>query len=504
MDNVERTRSAVERERRYLGILRKREINDPNRRKFRRRRVRIPSDNSNHSEISDLEEAFNNLFVEPNIVNNPPIMAGQAANVNFDANDPVFRGLEPAVQQHLNNLLGQQVGMAQVGLLQQVVMGNRNRAVPNSNIEVPVYDHRKMTSDTYLKMCRTYFTAQGYDPPQFHELLPILFKGEFKLWYDSVAGSINSWDEFREAFKRRYDNDSVQRNRQRLLHTRRQGPNDPTEQFIFEMVNLARQIDPLEDDEVSLKRARDALLPEIGMLVGDCNPWTIDNLLERCSYVHDILNRQSRMKTKKPADIPPLKGLRENTERRDSNRNNSSRGRGNGNFVNSFRGNFNGNRGNGHFRGNGRNDNYGREGHNNGNRGEYHGNRGAHNSFRGNRNERGRGSWNNNNRNGGNKDIKCHKCSKFGHYARECPERKGVVMAMPQTHNLQHDSSLNYVQILHPNPGDSNEIYHQHNPYAQTNTASVPPGFQPREESTACNLNWQGRPGSSDRGYSRK
>jgi hypothetical protein len=58
---VERTRSAVERELRYIEILRKREINDPNRRKFHRRRVRIPSKNSNHSDISNLEEAFNNL-----------------------------------------------------------------------------------------------------------------------------------------------------------------------------------------------------------------------------------------------------------------------------------------------------------------------------------------------------------------------------------------------------------------------------------------------------------
>jgi hypothetical protein len=61
-----------------------------------------------------------------------------------------------------------------------------------------------------------------------------------------------------------------------------------------------------------------------------------------------------------------------------------------------------------------------------GNRGKYLGNRGGHNSFRGNRNDRGRGSWNNNNRNGGNKDIRCHKCSKFRHYARECPERGGL------------------------------------------------------------------------------
>jgi hypothetical protein len=137
----------------------------------------------------------------------------------------------------------------------------------------------------------------------------MILKGEYKLWYDSISNSIGNWDEFKVAFKRRYDNDSIQRSRQRLLHTRRQRSNDPTEQFIFEMINLARQIDPLEEVGVSLKRARDALLPDIAALVGDCNPWSIDNLLERCSSAHEILNRQSHIKEKIAADIPPLKGL---------------------------------------------------------------------------------------------------------------------------------------------------------------------------------------------------
>jgi hypothetical protein len=114
------------------------------------------------------------------------------------------------------------------------------------------------------------------------------------------------------------------------------------------MINLARQIDPLEEEEVSLKRARHALLPDIAALVGDCNTWSIDNLLERCSSAHEILNRQSRMKEKKAADIPPLKGLREDIEKRDSNRDKNSGNRG---FRNDS---FRGGRGNGNpFRGNG-------------------------------------------------------------------------------------------------------------------------------------------------------
>jgi hypothetical protein len=423
----------------------------------------------------------------------------QAAPVNFDPLDPIFSNLDPAVQAHLNNVLAQQVAANRI-------VHEHRVSTTNTHIAIPVYNHKTMTSDTFLQKCRTYLLAQGHAPAIFHELLPMILQGEYKLWYDSICSTINDWNDFRTAFKHRYDNDMIQRSRQRLLHTRRQGSNDPTEQFVYEMINLARQIDPLEELEVSLKRARDALLPDIAALVGDCNPWTLDNLLERCSSAHELLNRQSRLKEKKPADIPPLKGLREELEKKDSNNRNGSH-RGNRNDSFRGRGSFRG-RHYGHFNNREsfqqRYNNQPRENEGDGRNNEVR-------SYRG--NDRNRGGRNGN-RNTDMSRIKCNKCQKFGHFARDC-RSAGFVMTMPRGNN--NEQSLNYVQILHPPSDDSNEDLHypqqpsssrnefpRNNHGHENNSNEFHPQLQASGSSqTAGYLNFQGRNrGSSGRGYS--
>lgn len=496
-----RQQAAIEREQRYLEILRKRISNPVVRRRRYRQRQRRLSQNSNISNSSDLTEAFQNLYCEnrnnPGV--NPPNMA-QAAPVNFDPLDPIFNTLDPAVQAHLNNLLAQQVAA------NRIVHEHRINTT-NTNISIPVYNHKTMTSDTFLQKCRTYLLAQGHSPAIFHELLPMILQGEYKLWYDSICNTIHNWDDFMTAFKHRYDNDMIQRSRQRLLHTRRQGSQDPTEQFIYEMINLARQIDPLEELELSLKRARDALLPDIAALVGDCNPWTLDNLLERCSSAHELLNRQSRLKEKKPADIPPLKGLREELEKKESSNRN---GNGRGNRNDSFRGR-------GSFRGR----NYGHSNNRDSFQQRFNNQRRENEaddrviegrSYRG--NDRNRGGRNGNRTTDMSK-IKCNKCQKFGHFARDC-RSAGVVLTMPRGNNKE--PPVHYTQNLHPSLGNPNEDsdyaqapHPSANEFPQDNYgySNNPTEFQPQPQSSAHsrntgNLNYQGRnQGSSGRGYSR-
>ncbi|OXA47645.1 Retrovirus-related Pol polyprotein from transposon opus [Folsomia candida] len=166
---------------------------------------------------------------------------------------------------------------------QRGLVNNRVVKVTNLNtcIDVPKYDSKKMTSDTYLKKCKNYFIAQGYEPEVFHTLVPMILKG--------------------------------------------------------------KQIDPLESDEENLKRIRDALHRDIGALIGDLQPWSIDNLIERVSNVHSLLNRQSRLKSGKAANIPPFKSNPENKQGNNRGNNYSSnfnnRGisnRGRGNYQNSY------------------------------------------------------------------------------------------------------------------------------------------------------------------------
>jgi hypothetical protein len=141
------------------------------------------------------------------------------------------------------------------------------------------------------------------------------------------------------------------------------------------MVNLTKQIDPLETDEVCLKRARDALHPDIAAIVGDLNPWTLDTLLDRVAFAHELVKGQCKMKGLRPTDIPPRKGLREKLLRDNNfkNRGNNLRGRGfRGSRFAALRGNFNGERGSHNY-------SLGRRGNHDYGNGE----RENHNSFRG-------------------------------------------------------------------------------------------------------------------------
>ena len=109
--------------------------------------------------------------------------------------------------------------------------------------------------------------------------------GDYKLWYDSLSSTIKKWDDFVRVFKDRYDNEFVRRDRCRILHSRRQRIHDPCEQFVLEMFNLSRQIDPTESDQVSLSRVRDALDPRLGGMIGNLNPWSMNNFLSRLKNV---------------------------------------------------------------------------------------------------------------------------------------------------------------------------------------------------------------------------
>jgi hypothetical protein len=411
--------SKPSREQRYQSILKKRADNNNSIQKKSRKERTV-----RHVEVDDIVDEIDNLNLN---LDNQGNMAAPADFMN---------GLDQDVQDQINQLIAQRVADA-------------NRIVKvtnvNANIPIPFYNSKTMTSATYFKKCRSYLTAQGYEPAQFHDLLPMIMKGEFKLWFDSISHGVNSWDDFTNKFRSRYDNESVQNERRRILYSRKQRMSDPTEHFIYEMVNLGKQIDPDESEESCLKRARDALIPEIAKFVGELSEWTLDKLLERVDAVHDMIERDNRMKKKESRiEIPPLKFIKRDDKgfsNQSSRGSYHQRGRGqynnmgnrndyqNQNYSQNYN-NYNSNRG-GNNSGNrednnsyrGRNGNDNSNGYSRGNRGDFNGNRG-HN--------RGRGNFSRGEGNQGQTDksrVKCRVCQEFGHFARECNQRGSLTMA---------------------------------------------------------------------------
>lgn len=177
----------------------------------------------------------------------------------------------------------------------------------NPNIEPPQYNASSMTSDSYFAKCESFFTSQGLASHLYHTACHVLMKGNMQLWYDSVAESIDSWDKFKSVFKERFDNESSQDRRRYLLMTRTQQYNESCEQFILEMVNLGRQVNPNESENKLVKHAFDKLVPTIRLATGNLNNLTVNALLENLAATYNTI-RDNDQAQGTITRLPPLYG----------------------------------------------------------------------------------------------------------------------------------------------------------------------------------------------------
>ncbi len=230
---------------------------------------------------------------------------GQAGNATptqvFDSNDPNRAGLSNEQLAYMNQRLNEHVI--------QTARPSTSIRVTNINprMDPPYYNPNTMTSDSFFTKCEKYFMSQGYPQAQFHNAVHVILKGNMQLWYDGVVDSIGSWADFKVKFASRFDNRATQEKRNMLLMTRTQTYNDSCEQFILEMVTLAKQINPREDENISVKRAYERLIPDIRKFAGNLDNLTVNSLLEILASTYDTIKAHDRLygiHTK----LPPLHG----------------------------------------------------------------------------------------------------------------------------------------------------------------------------------------------------
>jgi len=198
----------------------------------------------------------------------------------------------------------------------------------NSRIDPPSYNPDTMSAASYFSKCEKYFQAQGFPESQYHNMVPTILKHNLRLWFDSVVQQINSWDDFKRAFSARFDKSSDQERRRKLLYSRKQH-NESCEQYIQEMVTLARQIDDKERECVSVGRAYNGLHPELILTTGSLDNLTINSLMEKLAFTYDAIKaRDAQRKTH--TWLPPLYGY--NVEKGPQYQATSNRGRGQNNF----------------------------------------------------------------------------------------------------------------------------------------------------------------------------
>ncbi|CAL8129626.1 unnamed protein product [Orchesella dallaii] len=221
-----------------------------------------------------------------------------AAAPAFNGDDPILDGLSQEQLNYLNTQLTRHVNDAAAPATRVVTV--------NTRIDPPIYNPDTMSAASFFSKCEKYFRAQGYPENQYHNMIHTILKHNVKLWFDSVVNRIHSWDDFKQNFAQRFDKPSDRERRIRLLYTRKQR-NESCEQYIQEMVTLARQIDDIEEETVSVNRAFHGLHPELILNVGCLDNLTINTLMEKLAFAYDAI-RARDARNKVYTWLPPLYG----------------------------------------------------------------------------------------------------------------------------------------------------------------------------------------------------
>ncbi|CAL8082085.1 unnamed protein product [Orchesella dallaii] len=268
--------------------------------------------------------------IPPIIVTPAPTPESEAGSSNMQTQsttpvdaDPFLKDLPLEQRKYISSLLAVQRSFTNIRVVQS-----------SDAINIPYYDADKTTAEAFIHKCTIYFRSQGFEAEKWHEYMGLILKREQKIWYDSVIHSIDDFSAFVTAFQERYDNSSVKEARRRQLYNRKQKLSESVEQFTYEMVNLARQVFPEEEEKLSVLRAKNGLIPDLRLYIGDCT--SINELLEKAGYAISAIRARDNLNGIHTR-LPPLHGFgfRDSTSRGQNPRNsNQMQNNGRNNFNN--------------------------------------------------------------------------------------------------------------------------------------------------------------------------
>ena len=95
----------------------------------------------------------------------------------------------------------------------------------------------------------------------------------------------------------------MQENRRRKLYSRRQKIDEPVETYVQEMINLAKQVFPNEDESLSVLRAKQGLVPDLRLFIGECS--TVNELIEKAGIALSSIRASDRINNRHTR-LPPL------------------------------------------------------------------------------------------------------------------------------------------------------------------------------------------------------
>ncbi|CAL8100346.1 unnamed protein product [Orchesella dallaii] len=227
------------------------------------------------------------------------------------------------------------------------------------NIDPPKFDIKKMTPEAFLAAAENHFASMAYDKTKYLTHVKSLLPEDVKSWYNHELPTFKTWTGFKVSFGMKYDGWNDKEKRRKELERKQQQLNQPTEKFIYEVMDLSKQCFPGDTVEDHLKRAQGALHPTLRVGVGPHFFDTAIKLIQACDLATSSIEAQDMM-WKREFSVPPMKASDrkgftdkpKTNEQKQSNESKPTSGHeirgGRGQFRGQSRGDFRGgNRGNG-------------------------------------------------------------------------------------------------------------------------------------------------------------
>ncbi len=175
----------------------------------------------------------------------------------------------------------------------------------NINIKIPNYDPLRKTATGYLEEVEAYFKSQGVEEAEFLEVVSTVLEDHTISWLRSKRVIGYTWAQFKADFTARFDGVAAQQRRQNYLVTRKQREDEPVETFVWEMMDLAKQVFPTETTAESVERCRSALHPRLKVALMELTTFTAEHLIDRCQSVIQDLRALDRVEGRS-SELPPM------------------------------------------------------------------------------------------------------------------------------------------------------------------------------------------------------
>lgn len=303
------------------------------------------------------------------------------------------------------------------------------------NAPIPKFNLKKTTAAEYIQEVEQYYEVTNVHSSRYLYLISTILPEQLKLWWDHYKSTVQTWQDFKTLFISKYDTCAGANERMRILQTRQQRNNEPTDAFVYEMIKMSKVVYPTEPLQQALERTRNALFHRLRVGLGAQVITSPEALIEAVSMVHAGLRAQDHAMNVK-SDLPPLTATDKTNERqknekqhpsgsRDDSNQRDARGRG---FT--FR-----TRGRSYYRGrSGRSNWNSRHRSENSNQREGQAQRSSEESVsrRGGHSQSSERSHSQPNDRSRSKDkfanVQCLKCRGFGHRTDKCPNKRGIAM----------------------------------------------------------------------------